>query len=56
MKKICEGKISKDEVVSTTIEMYRHAFQAAENQSQVLLDSMTKYMQAEPIAQVVFII
>jgi DNA topoisomerase IA len=49
MKKICDGIMTKDEVVRAAIEMYQRAFQKAECQSQVLIDSLANYMNDEPL-------
>jgi DNA topoisomerase-3 len=44
MKKICLGEKSKDQVVTEIIQMYRKAYNKANEQSSVLVDSLSKYM------------
>lgn len=49
MRKICEGVMTKQHVVDSTVAMYLKAFESAKGQSQTLIDSMSKYMNDEPI-------
>jgi DNA topoisomerase III len=49
MKRICDGQMSKEEMVRAAVAIYQQAFEAAEAQSKVLIDSMAEYMDSAPL-------
>ena len=48
MKQICQGRKTKDQVVSEVLQLYKDAFGIAKNQLNVMLEYCGKYMTPIP--------
>lgn len=49
MRKICDGSMLKEQVIEASIQMYQRAFETAEAQSDILINSVAKYMDDTPM-------